>query len=72
MSFAIQDIIVTLLALASAVIIVRRLVGTFSPSKPSPACSNCASGAAACAKAAHDVAAAPADDRPVPLILHRR
>jgi hypothetical protein len=70
MSLQVQDVIVTLLALVAALIILRRIVGTFRPGKSTPACDNCASGAAACAK----VAAAPAqqDNKPVPLVLHRR
>jgi hypothetical protein len=70
MSLLAQEIIVTLLALGAAVIILRRLVGAFRPAKSGPACPNCASGAAACAK----VPDAPMD-RPaeaVPLTLHRR
>ncbi len=68
MSVALQDILVTLMALMAALIIVRRLVGTFRPGKANPACDNCASGAAACAKAA----AEQPTDKAVPLVLHRR
>jgi hypothetical protein len=68
MSMLMQDLIVTLLALAAALIILRRVFGVFRPVTAKPHCSNCASGAAACA--------APAVQKPengaVPLVLHRR
>jgi len=69
MSILLQDILVTVMALMAALIIVRRLVGTFRPGKANPACDNCASGAAACAKAA---AGEPPSDKAIPLVLHRR
>jgi hypothetical protein len=68
MSVALQDILVTLMALMAALIIVRRLVGTFRPGKANPACDNCASGSAACAKAADEQPS----DKAIPLVLHRR
>lgn len=73
MPLIVQDITVTLLALSAALLIVYRVFGVFRPSKSSPACGNCASGAAACAKPGHNGAAAqPAPDAPIPLVLHRR
>lgn len=69
MSLGAQDLIVTVMALLSAVTIVRRVVGTFRPGKSTPACDNCASGAAACAKTAAEL---PPNDKPVPLTFHRR
>ena len=66
MSLAVQDALVTVMALVSALIVLRRVFGVFAPSAR-PHCSNCASGAAACAR--------PADDRdaaPVQVVLHRR
>jgi hypothetical protein len=70
MTLMVQDAVVTLLALGAAFVIFYRLFGVFRPSKSSPACANCASGAAACAKpaAATDTSSA----APVPLVLHRR
>jgi hypothetical protein len=69
MTLLAQDIIVSLLALGAALVIFFRVFGVFRPSKSGPACSNCASGAAACAKVdAHK----PADAVAVPLMLHRR
>lgn len=70
MSVSAQDLIVTLMALLSALTILRRVVGTFRPGKSNPACDHCASGAAACAKAATETAQPP-NDKPVPLVLHR-
>ena len=70
MTLNIQDIVVTLLALGAALVILYRVFGVFRPSNSSPACANCASGAAACAKPS-----APADastGAAVPLVLHRR
>ena len=68
MSLGMQDLIVTVMALAAAAIILRRMVGAFRPGKTNPACDSCASGAAACAKAAPEQPA----DKPIPLVLHRR
>jgi hypothetical protein len=67
-SILLQDILVTMMALMAALIIIRRLVGTFRPGKANPACDNCASGAAACEKAA----AEQSSDKAIPLVLHRR
>ena len=66
MSLTAQDVFVTLLAIGAAWVIVRRVFGVFRPSAR-PHCSNCASGAAACAR----VDTEPPDDKPVPLVLHR-
>lgn len=68
MSIAVQDVLVTVMALLAALTIVRRVLGAFSPGKSSPACDNCASGAAACAKTTVE---APAGDKAVPLVLRR-
>jgi hypothetical protein len=68
MSIAVQDVLVTVMALLAALTIVRRVLGVFSPGKSSPACDHCASGAAACAKPSVE---APPQDKPVPLVLHR-
>jgi hypothetical protein len=68
MNLMTQDIIVSLLALGAALVIFFRVFGVFRPSKSGPACPNCASGAAACAKAATDKPEGVA----VPLVLHRR
>ena len=67
MSVAVQDVIVTAMAMIAALIILGRMIGTFRPGKANPACDNCASGAAACAKVA-----ATQGNAPVPLVLHRR
>ncbi|MBA2301804.1 MAG: hypothetical protein H0W08_04155 [Acidobacteria bacterium] len=66
MTLAVQDWLATLMALGSALIILRRMVGAFKPGKKSQACQHCASGAAACATVE------PEDVKPVPLVLHRR
>ena len=59
----VQDLIVTAVALLSAGVVARRLVGTFRPEPSKPACANCSS-AAPCGPA-------PAES-PAPLLLQRR
>ena len=44
MTFMIQDVLVTLVALGSAGFVLRRVIGTFAPSKAGQACANCPSG----------------------------
>jgi hypothetical protein len=46
MMFPIQDVLVTLVALGSAGFVLRRVIGTFAPSKAGQACANCPSGCA--------------------------
>lgn len=70
MSLNLQDVIVTLLALGAAWIVLRRVFGVFRPAAR-PQCSNCASGAAACAPAEGAEGLEP-DGKPVPMVLHRR
>ena len=71
MSLLLQDVIVTVLALGAALLIVSRVFGALRPTTSSPACGNCASGAAACAKPAAEPAA-PVADEAIPMVLHRR
>jgi hypothetical protein len=70
MSIPLQDALVTLVALLSAVVVLRRMIGAFRPGRKTPACQNCASGAAACASAVKTNERS--SDKPVPLVLHRR
>jgi hypothetical protein len=69
MSIGAQDLIVTVMALLSALTILRRVMGAFRPGKSNAACDNCASGAAACAKPPAETTPT---DKPVPLTFHRR
>ena len=47
MTFMIQDVLVTLVALGSAGFVLRRVVGTFAPGKAGHPCANCPSGSCA-------------------------
>lgn len=47
MTFMIQDVLVTLVALGSAGFVLRRVIGTFAPGKAGQPCANCPSGCAA-------------------------
>jgi hypothetical protein len=62
-TFAIQDALVTLVALLSAAFVFRRVIGTFAPSKAGQPCANCASGCAASVRATATAGLRP-DNRP--------
>jgi hypothetical protein len=47
MTFMIQDVLATLVALGSAGFVLRRVIGTFAPSKAGQPCANCPSGSCA-------------------------
>jgi hypothetical protein len=49
MTFMIQDLLVTLVAVGSTGFVLRRVIGTFAPGKAGQPCANCPSGSCAAA-----------------------